>query len=246
VEKHTNQDRERGFNLAEDALMRMIILRTEEQTYHVIWSFHHILMDGWCIPLVTHEIFETYYAIQEQREPKLSVVTLYSDYIEWLEAQDYEESSKYWNDYLEGYEGQTLLPKENLENEGYVLDELLCEIDKELTQKMKQVASDNQVTINSLIQTAWGALLQKYNGSQDVVFGSVVSGRPTDIPGIENMIGLFINTIPVRIRCEAEESFVEVMKRNQKQAVVSHAYDTHPLYEIQAQTEQKQDLITNL
>ncbi|MGN4562438.1 condensation domain-containing protein, partial [Bacillus cereus group sp. MYBK5-2] len=68
----------------------------------------------------------------------------------------------------------------------------------------------------------------------------------TDISGIENMIGLFINTIPVRIRCEAEESFIEVMKRNQKQAIASHAYDTHPLYEIQAQTEQKQDLITNL
>ncbi|WP_422109771.1 condensation domain-containing protein, partial [Bacillus thuringiensis] len=109
--------------------MRMTILRTNEQTYHVIWSFHHILMDGWCIPLVTHEIFETYYAIQEQREPKLSIVTPYGNYIEWLEAQDYEESSKYWNDYLDGYEGQTVLPKENLKNEdeGYVLDELLCE-----------------------------------------------------------------------------------------------------------------------
>ncbi|KEK20755.1 non-ribosomal peptide synthetase, partial [Bacillus gaemokensis] len=248
VEKNTNKDRERGFNLAEDALMRMTILRTEEQTYRVIWSFHHILMDGWCMPLVIQEIFETYYATQQQREPELSVVTPYSDYIEWLEAQDHEEASKYWNEYLEGYEGQTLLPKENLKNEdeGYVLDELLCEFDRELTQKMKQVASDHQVTINSLIQTAWGALLQKYNGSQDVVFGSVVSGRPADIQGIENMIGLFINTIPVRIRCDAEESFVEVMKRNQKQAVASHAYDTHPLYEMQAQTEQKQDLITHL
>ncbi|WP_257208239.1 condensation domain-containing protein, partial [Bacillus cereus] len=129
IKRYTAEDKERGFNLAEDALMRMTILRTNEQTYHVIWSFHHILMDGWCMPIIIQEIFETYYAIQEQREPKLSVVTPYSNYIEWLEAQDHEESSKYWNDYLDGYEGQTVLPKENLKNEdeGYVLDELLCE-----------------------------------------------------------------------------------------------------------------------
>ncbi|PFL12643.1 non-ribosomal peptide synthetase, partial [Bacillus cereus] len=75
MKKYTTEDKERGFNLAEDALMRMTILRIEAQMYRVIWSFHHILMDGWCIPLVTKEIFETYYAIQEQREPKLSVVT---------------------------------------------------------------------------------------------------------------------------------------------------------------------------
>ncbi|WP_033679267.1 condensation domain-containing protein, partial [Bacillus gaemokensis] len=248
IKVYMSEDRERGFNLAEDALMRMTILRTEEQTYRVIWSFHHILMDGWCIPLVTQEIFETYYAIQEQREPKLSVVTPYSNYIEWLEAQNHEESSKYWNDYLDGYEGQTLLPKvtSSRENENYISGNLVWNLGKELTDQLKKVANSNQVTLNTLMQTAWGVLLQRYNNSTDVVFGSVVSGRPSEILGVENIIGLFINTIPVRICCDAEDSFVEVMKRNQKQAVASHAYDTHPLYEIQAQTEQKQDLITHI
>ncbi|MFE7378723.1 condensation domain-containing protein, partial [Bacillus cereus] len=248
MKKYTTEDKERGFNLAEDALMRMTILRTEAQTYRVIWSFHHILMDGWCIPLVTKDIFETYYAIQEQREPKLSVVTPYSNYIEWLEAQNHEESSEYWNDYLEGYERQTLLPKvtSSRENESYASGNLVWNLGQKLTEQLKQVANNNQVTLNTLMQTAWGVLLQRYNNSTDVVFGSVVSGRPSEIVGVENIIGLFINTIPVRIRCEAGESFVEVMKRNQKQAVASHAYDTYPLYEIQAQTEQKQDLISHI
>ncbi|MGN4562422.1 amino acid adenylation domain-containing protein, partial [Bacillus cereus group sp. MYBK5-2] len=248
IKKYTAADKERGFNLAEDALMRMAILRTNEQTYHVIWSFHHILMDGWCIPLVTKDIFETYYAIQGQREPNLSVVTPYSNYIEWLEAQDYEESSQYWNDYLEGYEGQTVLPRvpSSRENESYALGNLVWNLGQKLTEQLKQVANSNQVTLNTLMQTAWGVLLQRYNNSTDVVFGSVVSGRPSEIVGVQNIIGLFINTIPVRIRCEAEESFVEVMKRNQKQAIATHAYDTYPLYEIQAQTEQKQDLISHI
>ncbi|MBE5097604.1 condensation domain-containing protein, partial [Bacillus thuringiensis] len=248
IKRYTAADKERGFNLAEDVLMRMAILRTNEQTYHVIWSFHHILMDGWCIPLVTHEIFETYYAIQEQREPKLSVVTPYSDYIEWLEAQNHEESSKYWNDYLGEYEGQTLLPSvtSSRENESYASGNLVWNLGQKLTEQLKQVANSNQVTLNTLMQTAWGILLQRYNNSTDVVFGSVVSGRPSEIVGVENIIGLFINTIPVRIRCEAEESFVEVMKRNQKQAIATHAYDTYPLYEIQTQTEQKQNLINHI
>ncbi|MGN4561912.1 amino acid adenylation domain-containing protein [Bacillus cereus group sp. MYBK5-2] len=248
IEKYTTEDKEKGFNLAEDGLMRMAILRVEEQTYHVIWSFHHILMDGWCMPLVTREIFEIYYAMQGRREPELTVVTPYSEYIEWLEAQNQEEASKYWNDYLTGYEGQTELPKttSSVRDVKYILKHLTFDLDKELTERLKQVASENQVTINILMQTVWGMLLQKYNSSQDVVFGSVVSGRPADIPGIENMIGLFINTIPVRIHCDAKESFVEVMKKHQKQAVISHAYDTYPLYEIQAQTEQKQDLITHI
>ncbi|MBE5097613.1 condensation domain-containing protein, partial [Bacillus thuringiensis] len=248
IKRYTAEDKERGFNLAEDVLMRMAILRTNEQTYHVIWSFHHILMDGWCMPLAIQEIFETYYAIQEQREPELSIVTPYSDYIEWLEVQDYEESSKYWNNYLEGYEGQTLLPKvtSGRDNESYASGNLVWNLGQELTEQLKQVAKSNQVTLNTLMQTAWSVLLQRYNNSTDVVFGSVVSGRPSEIVGVENIIGLFINTIPVRIRCEAEESFVEVMKRNQKQAIASHAYDTYPLYEIQTQTEQKQNLINHI
>ncbi|PFL13132.1 hypothetical protein COJ07_30155, partial [Bacillus cereus] len=161
VKKYQTEDKERGFNLAEDVLMRMTILRTNEQTYHVTWSFHHILMDGWCMPLAIQEIFETYYAIQEQREPNLSVVTPYSDYIEWLELQGYEESSKYWNDYLEGYEGQTLLPKvtSSRENESYSSGNLVWNLGQKLTEQLKQVANNNQVTLNTLMQTAWGVLL---------------------------------------------------------------------------------------
>ncbi|MDP1513505.1 condensation domain-containing protein, partial [Paenibacillus ottowii] len=85
-----------------------------------------------------------------------------------------------------------------------------------------------QVTINTLIQTVWGVLLQKYNNSSDVVFGSVVSGRPGDIPGVEYMIGLFINTIPVRVQSEQGETFAELMKRTQRQALASNAYDAFP------------------
>ncbi|WP_155729817.1 non-ribosomal peptide synthetase, partial [Paenibacillus polymyxa] len=153
--------------------------------------------------------------------------------------------------YLKDYEQQITLPQQKIQPKSmhtgeYVAEDLDCEFQPELVAQIEQVAKQNQVTINTLIQTVWGVLLQKYNNSSDVVFGSVVSGRPGDIPGVEHMIGLFINTIPVRVQSEQGETFVELMKRTQRQALASNAYDAFPLYEIQALTEQKQDLINHI
>nr|WP_267497724.1 non-ribosomal peptide synthase/polyketide synthase [Paenibacillus farraposensis] len=240
-----------GFDLAQDALLRVSVLRTGEQTYRFYWSFHHIIMDGWCVPIMMQEVFEHYAAIQEQREPELSVVLPYSQYIEWLDRQNPEEAATYWSKYLEGYEQQTQLPQEIQENpqsrtEGYVPEEFVCDLGEELTHRMQLISKQYQVTINTLMQTAWGLVLQRYNSSRDVVFGSVVSGRPAEITGIETMIGLFINTIPVRVRADEGAAFADVLKATQEQALASNAYDTYPLYEIQARTEQKQSLISHI
>ncbi|MDO3682129.1 non-ribosomal peptide synthetase, partial [Paenibacillus ehimensis] len=247
VEAFTRDDKARGFDLANDSLMRVAILRTGEETYRFVWSFHHILMDGWCWSLVTSEVFRIYFALSANREPELLPVPPFSEYIAWLERQDPAEASRYWSGYLAGYEEQTTLPKgRTQEKTGYASADLEFDLGRELTGRIHRIAQQHQVTISTLMQTVWGLLLQKYNGSQDVVFGNVVSGRPEDIPNVENMVGLFINTVPVRIRCEAESTFAEVMAWNQEQSIASHAYDTYPLYEIQALTEQKQDLISHI
>ncbi|QDY82829.1 amino acid adenylation domain-containing protein [Paenibacillus polymyxa] len=248
VRGYKRSDMEKGFDLAQDNLMRMSIIRLEEEKYLLIWSFHHIVMDGWCSPLIFKELFDTYYTIQQSRQPMQTKETPYSHFIEWLVNQNPNEASSYWLDYLSGYEGQTVLPKKNSQEiiEGYVSGKVDCKFDEELTQRIKQTTTVNRVTINTLMQATWGILLQKYNNSEDVVFGTVVSGRREEIPGIETMIGLFINTIPVRIHCEAEETFTEVMKRIQETAILSHQYDMYPLYEIQANVDLQQQLISNI
>ncbi|KAF6562074.1 hypothetical protein G9G64_26835, partial [Paenibacillus sp. EKM207P] len=119
-------------------------------------------------------------------------------------------------------------------------------LDPTWSEAMYRIAKQQQVTINTLMQSVWGVILQKYNNNEDVVFGSVVSGRPTDIAGVENMIGLFINTIPVRIQSERNATFVDIMRNTQEQALASGVYDSFPLYEIQALTEQKQHLINHI
>ncbi|UHA73128.1 non-ribosomal peptide synthetase [Paenibacillus sp. 481] len=241
------EDKARGFKLTHDSLMRITILLVQPETYHFVWSFHHILMDGWCLSIVTKEAFGNYFSMLEQRKQELPTATPYSQFIEWLERQDQEEAGRYWNNYLAGYEQQTLLPKITTNKvDGYAAEQLTCPLDKSLSEGMNRVAKQYQVTINTLMQTAWGMVLQKYNHNDDVVFGSVVSGRPSEIADVEQIIGLFINTIPVRIQSESGESFADVMKKIQEQALASNAYDTYPLYEIQAQSEQKQDLINHI
>ncbi|MFW9336523.1 amino acid adenylation domain-containing protein, partial [Paenibacillus polymyxa] len=248
VQEFIRQDKAAGFDLSRDALMRVAILRTGDEDYYFVWSSHHILMDGWCVALVTDEVFEAYFAAVEHREPKLAPVTPYSQYIEWLEAQDVEAAASYWKDYLLGYDQQTSIPtgKVGAKADGAQFEHVLCDLGKDLTGRMEMVAKQYHVTPNTLLQTAWGLLLQKYNGSDDAVFGGVVSGRPADIPGIENMVGLFINTIPVRIRSGAEDTFADLIRTNQQQALASQDYETYPLYEIQALTEQKQELINHI
>ncbi|WP_155617222.1 non-ribosomal peptide synthetase, partial [Paenibacillus polymyxa] len=263
VAEFVAQDKARGFDLSKDVLMRVAVFRTGDHSYRFVWSFHHIVMDGWCLSLMTDEVFGAYVALLENKQPELAPVKPYSDYIEWLEHQDAREATRYWSDYLAGFEQQTLLPSENVQasvverdedtdrsggssNSGYVSEKLPFMLGKERSAALNQIAKQQHVTINTLLQSVWGVILQKYNNNQDVVFGSVVSGRPAEIAGVENMIGLFINTIPVRICSAPDATFADVLQRTQEQALASSVYDTFPLYDIQALTEQKQDLIHHI
>ncbi|WP_211234359.1 non-ribosomal peptide synthase/polyketide synthase, partial [Paenibacillus taiwanensis] len=248
VEVLAQADKERGFDLERDALMRVLVIRTSDNCSHVIWSSHHILMDGWCLPQLTQEWLETYAAAVQQREMKRTAAPAYSQYIEWLGRQDNDAASKYWSDYLAGYDQQTLLPQGKLQgrSDGYMAEHIVFELGESLSSNMSRVAKKHQVTLNTLLQAAWGIILQKYNGTDDVVFGGVVSGRPAEVAGIESMIGLFINTIPIRVTCDVETDFAGLMARMQEQALESGRYDYYPLYEIQGKSTQKQDLINHI
>ncbi|QNR66951.1 amino acid adenylation domain-containing protein [Paenibacillus peoriae] len=248
LDKKAEDDKRRGFDMEYDALVRVTILRTEEQSYHVLWSFQHILMDGWCLAQLTQELFEIYSALTSGTQPAGDKGSDYGAYIEWLEKQDDQAASGYWTAFLSGYEGQTVLPgqKETASNDRFTADHVTAELGEDLSERMDRVAKQRLVTVNTLLQAAWGVMLQKYNGTNDAVFGSVVAGRPAEIPGIESMIGLFINTVPVRVTSEADTVFADLMAKLQERALESGRYDYYPLYEIQARSVQKQNLINHI
>ncbi|HEX3045917.1 MAG TPA: amino acid adenylation domain-containing protein, partial [Bacillota bacterium] len=253
------KDRERGFDLVKDPLIRVSVLKTAPEKYRLVWSFHHIIMDGWCLGIIIKDFLLIYQALKMNQPLNLKAVPPYQNFITWLEKQDYQAAARYWEKYLEDYEAQATVPKSagappvggnppvgGKQPQGYQLEEISFVIPEKTTQTLENIAATNQVTLNTIIQGIWGILLQRYNNRNDVVFGSVVSGRPYEIAGIEEMVGLFINTIPVRIKTSAGQSFTGLVRQIQTEAFAAKKYDSHPLAEIQANSPLKQNLLDHL
>jgi amino acid adenylation domain-containing protein len=240
-------DLEKGFNLQAGSQMRLTVLGMGENTYQFLWSFHHILLDGWCVTILIREFYQFYQAMLKGVEPEMERVYPYVNYIQWLGKIDQAESMGYWKSYLEGYDKLCSLPKQLVNNNGaYELKEEHILLDTEDRQAMKTLCGELGVTENIFFQTVWGILLGIYNNTNDVVFGAVVSGRPGEVEGIEKMIGLFINTIPVRVRFEEGHSVKDVLKAVQEAGIKGTRYHYTQLAHIQAETEIGKDLLDHI
>ncbi|WP_420954369.1 bacitracin non-ribosomal peptide synthetase BacA [Bacillus haynesii] len=248
IETYLKEDQEKGFDLSSEALMRVCLIRMNDESYRLIWSHHHILLDGWCLGIVLSELFSIYGKIIKGESRRLKEPKPYGDYIKWLEKQDKEEAAAYWKDYLKGYETRSELPAFNRSatSEEYCGKEKVISFSKELTTKITRIAKEHHVTINTVLQGIWGIILAKYNNTDEVVFGTVVSGREAPVEGIEEMVGLFIHTIPTRVSFGGARSFKEVLKKTQAESIESNRYSYMNLSEIQELSELKRELITHV
>jgi amino acid adenylation domain-containing protein/thioester reductase-like protein len=250
VEEFQVKDRQRGFDLAKDILMRASLFKMPADSHKLVWSFHHILMDGWCIGIIFNELEQVYRALEQGKLSALTLrpVTPYISYIKWLEEQDRQEGIRYWEQYLEGYEQKAgfSLYSEREPGDRYIFEEYRFEIAEGPTERLNEIVKSNQVTMSAVFQAAWGLLVQKHNYTADVVFGSVVSGRPSEIEGIEEMVGLFINTVPVRVGTDGETLFSELVRTVQQRAISSTLYEYVPLAEIQSHSVLRRDLLDHI
>ncbi|OKP83967.1 hypothetical protein A3844_21065 [Paenibacillus helianthi] len=248
ISDYIKEDKKNSFRLTKDVPMRVAVFEMGEEQFEVIWSFHHIVIDGWSLGILFGELLQIYESLNKGTRLQLETAQPYSRFIQWLEKQDKAKGSDYWQNYLKTIDVVTTLPgyKKTVGQERYEQEELCFALGEEQTRILQQLANKYQVTLNTMMQTIWGIVLQKYNRTNEVVFGAVVSGRPAVIPGIEKMVGLFINTIPVRISNSPTQQFTEVLKAVQYAASESDAYSSYPLYEIQNQCTLKQDLINHI
>uniref|UniRef100_UPI0012E0C1D3 non-ribosomal peptide synthetase n=1 Tax=Gillisia sp. Hel_I_29 TaxID=1249975 RepID=UPI0012E0C1D3 len=187
------------------------------------------------------------YGVQNKRPVTLSPVSLYSSYISWLEGLDKDSSLSYWSNYLSGYDSKSSLPFVNNRLEGdysQKKEHLLLEGD--LLRSMQLLCRELSITENSFIQGVWGYLLSRYNNTRDVVFGAVVSGRPDAIPGIEDMVGLFINTIPVRIQYTEVSTAKDLLEEIQQGSIASLPHHYLNLSEVQSQSPLGMDLLDHI
>ncbi|HEV7516133.1 MAG TPA: condensation domain-containing protein, partial [Thermoanaerobaculia bacterium] len=191
-------DRARGFDPLLAPLMRWTVARTGEDEHWLLWTQHHVLLDGWSFSAVAGELLEAYRAFHAGETPRAIRRRPYRGYIAWLENQELAESERYWRRELAGWSEPTpLLDGRSQEGGHRREDRGLSEV---LTASLEHQARRHELTLNTLVQGAWGLLLGRSAGVDDVVFGATVSGRPAELPGVEEMVGLFINTLPVRLR----------------------------------------------
>ena len=251
--KAAEEEVRRGFDLAKDTMLRVKAVNTGEGKSKIILTIHHIVMDGWCFGILVGKLFEIYFQIKNGERIKTIEEGIreerrnngeYSEYLGWLSKQDEEKAEKYWEEELECYENNAeIKAMKNPEPTEEQMKELWGSTDEVTTNKLKILTESNEATINTAAETAVGIMLQRYSGSNDVVFGKVVSGRNAPIKGIENMVGLFINTIPVRVTAEKDTTVTELIKRQQEKGTESTNYDYYSLAEIQKKTVQGSDLI---
>jgi amino acid adenylation domain-containing protein len=236
IAQFQRQDRRRGFNLDRDVLMRIAAFQTRPAEYHVLWSYHHILIDGWSLSILQREFVQIYTALTQGQAPALPAVFPYGNYLRWLESQDREAARCYWEDYLSGYQGLATIPQIGRcrKAQGYALQEVMFELDAATTVGIRALAAQAGVTLNTLVQCVWAIVLARYNDLSEVVFGTIVSGRPPDLAGVENMLGLCINAVPVRIRVEPDRPFTNLLQATLTAALQSQPGHHLPLAEIQA------------
>lgn len=248
LEAFYRQDRRRGFDLAKDLLFRVALFKLADRDYKMVISFHHILMDGWCKGIIYRDLMQFYHALRRGLSPEPGATISNEKYYQWLSRRNRPEGLKFWREYLDGYERTAVLPQtgQPVDGNGYQVGEYQLKIGEALTRRLTEAAARSQLTLNSVLQTIWGVLLQVYNNTDDVVFGVVVSGRPPDIEDIEHMVGLFINTVPLRVRRQPRQTFSRLARQVQEYGLQSRPYEYLSLTEIQGETPLKGDLIDHI
>ena len=224
-------DRRQGFRLSAAPQMRLALIRTDQQTHRLVWSFNHLLLDGWSLPLIFKDVLTFYQALRFDQPVELEPTRPYQEYIAWLQQQDLSQAEACWRRRLRGFRAATPLGEAE-ENPGAAASghgEARLQLSDQATQGLIDFARRRQLTLNVLTQGAWALLLSGCSGEEDVVFGATVSGRPPDLPGVESMLGLFINTVPVRVEAKAEAELLPWLQSLQEQQAQMQPYEFTPL-----------------
>ena len=206
-----NAHRAGGFDPGRAPLMRFLLLREHDNLHRLVWTHHQLLLDGWSLGLVLEDVFTAYEQLRRSGTPVLTPRPPYSDYIAWLQGRDPQEAASFWHSELRGFTALTPLPLADRAAEsgevtcGARVGEAQRALSPQLTAALAALARGERITQSTIIQGAWALLLQRCSAADDVIFGATVAGRTPEIQGVERAIGLFINTVPVRVRSEGRD-----------------------------------------
>jgi amino acid adenylation domain-containing protein len=232
------EDRHRGFELDRPPLLRLAAFRVAPERDLVVLSHHHLLLDGWSAPILQRELHLLYEGARRGTTPRLPPAKPYRDYIAWLEEQDVQAAQDHWRAYLTGFTSPTSLPGARPAGTSRSagppeVEEWVVPVPPDLPGALRALARRCRVSTLTALQVAWARVLSRHSGSDDVTFGLIVSGRPPQLEGVESMVGMFINVVPMRVRLDASASVGSTMRAVQAQRLVAQQFDFAPLAKIQ-------------
>jgi amino acid adenylation domain-containing protein len=246
LDAYLRTDRQRGFELTDAPLMRLALFRCAEADYQLIWTFHYMLLDDQSLPLILKEVFAFYGAFCRGQDLQLEHPRPYRDYIEWLQQQDLFEAEVFWQQVLKGFTAPTPLVVGRISrssvcglqvggqsDEDYGVQQIWLSV--ALTSALQSLAQRHQLALNTLVQGAWALLLSRYSSEKEVVFGATKACRRSALDGVgtESMVGLLVNTLPVRVRVPPEMPVLAWLKELRAQSFAARKYEHTPLVKIQ-------------
>ncbi|USV99563.1 non-ribosomal peptide synthetase [Pseudomonas pergaminensis] len=206
------QEREAGFDLLNQAPFHLRLIRVGAERYWFMMSNHHILIDAWCRSLLMNDFFEIYMALSEGHEAQLATPPRYRDYIAWLQRQNLNEARQWWQQNLQGFERTTPIPSDRPflrehagHSGGMVVGDCYTRLDARDGAQLRELAQAHQLTVNTFAQAAWALVLRRLSGDRDVLFGVTVAGRPVEMPEMQRTVGLFINSIALRVKLPEDD-----------------------------------------
>ncbi|HET7287407.1 MAG TPA: condensation domain-containing protein, partial [Pyrinomonadaceae bacterium] len=214
-------DRDTGLALSRPPLMRLALVHVAGDEHHFVWSCHHLLLDGWSRYMISNELFAFYDAFSNGRLLEFETPRPYREYVAWLKQQELGEAETFWRRMLKDFiEPTSILPELDVtslsrEETGYSEQQL--DLSAHTTTSLISLGRQHRLTMNTIVMGAWTFLLSRHSRQRDVLFGVVTSGRPPNLDGVESMVGLFVNTLPMRIRVPRSDSINTWLAEIQRQ-----------------------------
>ncbi|MCK4258179.1 MAG: amino acid adenylation domain-containing protein [Halanaerobiales bacterium] len=249
INQYKEADLAKGFDFTQGKLNRLSIVNLSKDRYWLCWSFHHILLDGWSLPRIMGRFMTIYNCLLTGMQLPAKPITQFAAYLEWWQRQDMNKARKFWESYMNDFTEPTPLPYDKKTEKGQTFSRakrVEVDLGTERTRVIEEFCKTNQITVNVFIQTIWGVLLQKYNNTNISCFGMTVSGRPANLPDVEEIVGLLINTLPVLIKTDKEMTFKELFSQLNEELIEIRDYEYISLAEIQKMNNQVGDLFDSI
>ncbi|ASS75351.1 hypothetical protein CIG75_10345 [Tumebacillus algifaecis] len=241
VQQFLDEERTVGFDLSSAPLCRLTLAEIDSEQSKLIFTSHHLVSDGWSLPLIFQELFAAYVAFDQEQLPQQPTALPFVRYIAWLQQQELQSAENFWRGYLDGFSTPLRLGIRKRGTEQTLPSSLPQEqhaaLSTSVTEQLVRMSKQQQLTLNTIVQGAWSILLSRYSGNDDVLFGATFAGRPADLLGSDEMVGLFIGTLPIRVQIESTQAVLPYLRALQQRQSEVREYEYTPLVDIQKWSE---------